>query len=110
MMPRPRALLLIWTAVLVAPIAWSISLIAMFWLTNPACLDGNRVPIVGTGVVCVLLAIGSGLLAFHGSRRYADAAQSGRFLLALAQGSSAIFALVIALSLVPVAMLTPCPL
>jgi uncharacterized membrane protein YidH (DUF202 family) len=110
---RPRALLLIWAALLIGPIAWAASLGTMFWLTDPACQGGSRNSIVITGVICVVLAIGSGLLAGYGSRRYAhdpQATDGGRFLLSLAKGGSAIFALVIALSLVPVAMLSPCPL
>jgi hypothetical protein len=110
---QPRVLWLVWVAVLLPPTAWAISLGAMFWLTDPACQGGSRVPIVATGVICTVLAIGAGLLARHGSRRYGDAPESthsGQFLLTMAKGMSAIFALVILLSLVPVAMLSPCPL
>jgi F0F1-type ATP synthase membrane subunit c/vacuolar-type H+-ATPase subunit K len=108
---RGRVLVLIWVAMLLAPIAWGASLAAMFWLTDVACAAQTRMPVLVTGLICVALALGSGLLAVHGSHRYAEmpeAPQSSRFLFAMAKGGSAIFALVIALSLVPVAMLSPC--
>jgi F0F1-type ATP synthase membrane subunit c/vacuolar-type H+-ATPase subunit K len=69
--------------------------------------------LVTTGVVCLVLAVASGLIAWTGSRRYAqdgESSQAERFLFGMAKGASAIFALVIALSLVPVALLSPCPL
>jgi F0F1-type ATP synthase membrane subunit c/vacuolar-type H+-ATPase subunit K len=107
----PRFLWLIWTSVLLAPLAWSASLVGMFWLTDPVCQGASRTMIVAIGGACVVLAIVSSLLAQRSLRRVAahESSDFRTFLLRLAVGSSAIFALVIALSLVPVAMLTPCP-
>jgi hypothetical protein len=110
---RPRTLLKVWVAFLLGPVAWSVSLGAMFWLTNPACQRGSRAPMVVTGVVCLVLALIAGIVAWTGARRYAhdaDSSEAERFLFGMAIGGSAIFALVIALSLVPVALLSPCPL
>lgn len=110
---RPRTLLIVWVALLLGPVAWSASLGAMFWLTDPACQSGSRVSLVSTGILCLVLSIVAGILAWGGARRYAhegEGSQAERFLLGMAKGASALFALVIALSLVPVAMLSPCPL
>jgi hypothetical protein len=108
----PRFLWLIWVSVLLAPMAWSISLGAMFWLTDPVCQGASRSMIFVTGGVCVLLAIVSSVLGWRASTRVpaSESSDFRRFLLRLAMWSSAIFALVIAVSLVPVTMLTPCPL
>ncbi|HEU4626639.1 MAG TPA: hypothetical protein VFS52_17895 [Steroidobacteraceae bacterium] len=107
----PRFLWLIWSAVLLAPIAWSVSLVVMFWLTNPVCQGTSRTLIFAVGGACIVLAIVSGLLARRGlSKVPSDDADDFRtFLLRLAAWSSALFALVIALSIVPVTLLTPCP-
>ncbi|HVY83290.1 MAG TPA: hypothetical protein VG994_20050 [Steroidobacteraceae bacterium] len=107
----PRFLWLIWSAVLLAPIAWSISLVVMFWLTDPVCQGASRTLIFAVGGACIVLAIVSGLLARGGLSRVPgdEADDFRRFLLHLALWSSALFALVIALSIVPVALLTPCP-
>ena len=108
----PRFLWLIWIAVLLAPTAWAVSLAAMFWLTNPVCQGARHGVIFTTGGACLLLALVSCGLALRGLRRQlgGEADDFRTFLLRLAAWSSAIFALVIALSIVPVTMLTPCPL
>jgi hypothetical protein len=107
----PRFLWLIWIAVLLAPTAWAFSLGAMFWLTDPVCKGVTRSVIFVTGGICLALAIVSCLLARHGLRRElgGEADDFRTFLLRLAAWTSAIFALVIALSIVPVTLLTPCP-
>jgi hypothetical protein len=107
----PRYLLLIWTTVLLAPLAWGASLVAMFWMTHPVCQGLTRASIVEIGVACIIIAAVSGLVA-RGTLRRLDSSTHGdfdAFLLRMAMWSSAIFALVIALSVVPTALLTPCP-
>jgi hypothetical protein len=109
---KPRMLLLLWTALLGAPTAWSLSLGTMFWLTHPVCQGMTHAAILIAGIICALLAAGAGLLARHMLRDAGETAampDSGPFLLRMAIGASAIFTLVIVLSLVPLAMLTPCP-
>jgi hypothetical protein len=109
---KPRVLLLLWVALLGAPLAWSLSLGTMFWLTHPVCRGMTHAAILIAGVICALLAVGAGVLArylLHGAGETAAMPDSGPFLLRMAMGASAIFTLVIVLSLVPLAMLTPCP-
>jgi hypothetical protein len=111
--PTPaRFLWLIWIAVLLAPTAWAASLGSMFWLTDPVCQGASHGVIFATGGGCFVLALVSCGLARIGLRRElgSEADDFRTFLLRLATWSSAIFALVIALSIVPVTLLTPCPL
>jgi hypothetical protein len=114
MLPKtePRVLFLLWIALLGAPTAWSLSLGTMFWLTHPVCQGMTHAAILIAGVICALLAAGCGVLAHYMLRGACETAampDSGPFLLRMAMGASAIFTLVIVLSLVPLAMLTPCP-
>jgi hypothetical protein len=109
---KSRLLLLVWTAVLGAPFAWAASLGAMFWLTHPVCQGMTHTAIVAVGSTCAVLAAGAGALAHYLLRHSGATAAipgSGAFLLKVALGSSPMFALVILLSMVPIAMLTPCP-
>jgi hypothetical protein len=103
---------MLWLAVLISPVAWSVSLAAMFWLVHPVCQGAGRGLLWVTGGVCAALA----LIALVGSG--AGLAKAGcpperqgiaPFMLRLAACASAIFALVILLSMVPIALLTPCP-
>jgi hypothetical protein len=106
-----RSLVLVWTTVLLAPFAWSVSLVAMFWLTTPVCQGLAHSWLVAVGAVCVVLAIVGGVVAHRAAARWnGGVVEDPRaFLFKLARGASAIFALVIALSIVPIALLTPCP-
>jgi hypothetical protein len=83
----------------------------MFWLTDPVCQGVTRAVIFATGGVCLALALVSWAFARRGLHRElgSEADDFRTFLLRLATWSSAIFALVIALSIVPVTLLTPCP-
>jgi hypothetical protein len=107
-----RRLLLLWVAVLLGPIAWFVSLNSMFWLTHPVCQGYTRSWIFIAGGVCAALAIAAGLGAWRAlARRGFPPERSGvePFMLRLAIGASAVFTLVILLSLVPGTLLTPCP-
>jgi hypothetical protein len=109
---KPRVMLLIWVALLGAPLAWSLSLGTMFWLTHPVCQGMTHAAILIAGATCALLAAAAGFLARYMlgyAGQTATMTQSGPFLLRIAVGASAIFTLVIVLSLVPLALLTPCP-
>ncbi len=109
----PRILVFIWLAVLASPIAWGASLVTMFWLTHPVCQGLSRSVLTGVGMLCALLALAGAIAAGRGLRRAsglrADDEEVGRFLLRLAMWGGLIFTLVIVLSLVPTALLTPCP-
>jgi hypothetical protein len=109
---KPRVLLLVWSAILGAPLAWSLSLGTMFWLTHPVCQGMTHSAILIAGIICALLAAGAGILACLMLRHAGNSEampDSGPFLLRMAVGASAIFTLVIVLSLVPLGLLTPCP-
>jgi len=100
---------LIWLVALAGPIAWFAGFFAMFWLTRPACESGSRVSMGWVGAVAAILAAAALLLAGRFVRRAPVAeAPSLRFLSDLARWWNAIFLLVIALSLVPVFLLSPC--
>ena len=106
----PRSLLVVWLAVMAGPIGWSVSLLVMFWLTHPVCQGSPRASIVGVGLFCIAIALIGGLLAWRQLKRApAQMDEISTFLCEIAVWSAAIFALVIALSLVPTGMLTPCP-
>ena len=110
----PRVLVFIWLAVLASPIAWAASLVTMFWLTHPVCqgLSRSVLTLSGTGCVVVALAgtLAAGRALKRGSARAAEDSEDVLvFLLRLALWSGLVFALVITLSLVPTALLTPCP-
>ena len=110
----PRGLLFIWLAVLASPIAWGASLIAMSWLTHPVCQGLPRSVLTLCGALCTLVALAAALAAFwrlqQARMRSADDLDDvGVFLLRLAMWGGLMFALVIALSLIPTALLTPCP-
>ena len=104
-----RSLVLVWITVLLAPLAWGFSLVTMFWATHPVCQGRTFTWIYGSGGMCVALALGGGLVAWRALRNAKEPGSPRVFLLQMATGASAIFALVIGLSLVPVSMLTPCP-
>ena len=107
-----RRLTWIWLAVLGAPVAWAASLFLMSWLTRPVCAGSSYALVSGVGALCVALAVGSGLLAFGIMRSGSGSptmSSMEAFLLRLAMGMSALFTLVIGLSMVPIAILTPCP-
>jgi hypothetical protein len=111
----PRSLAFIWATVLVSPFAWGASLVSMFWLTHPVCQGLSRLPLVLTGAGCTIAALAASGVARRALKRLSGgsiehANEVLAFLLCLARWSGLVFALVIALSLVPTAILTPCTL
>jgi hypothetical protein len=109
-----RTLVLIWFTVLASPLAWGLSLVSMFWLTHPVCQGLSRSVLILAGAICAAVSLAGAFIAAATLKR--GSAQAGEpaddpllFLLRLAAWSGLIFALVIGLSLVPTAMLTPCP-
>ena len=110
----PRVLVFIWVTVLASPLAWATSLVTMFWLTHPVCQGLSRSVLITSGCLCALVALAGGLAAGRALKRVPspstdDSGDVPMFLLRLALWSGFMFALVIALSLVPTALLTPCP-
>ena len=109
-----RILFFIWLSVLASPIAWGASLITMFWLTHPVCQGLPRAVLVLVGMLCALIALAAALAAGRGLKRAParlaeEVDDVAVFLLGLAMWAGLLFALVIVLSLVPTALLTPCP-
>jgi hypothetical protein len=98
----------VWIVLLLGPLAWSASLGLMYWLAHPVCQGKPRLIIFTAGGVCGALALAAGLLARRELNAATDAPAYVSFLLRMAMGCSAIFVLVIALSLVPVGLLSPC--
>jgi hypothetical protein len=108
-----RDMLLLWTGVLLGPIAWSISLVALFWLTHPVCQGARHGLLWVTGGVCAVIGGVTLLGAWIALRRIGHAREStgiAPFMVRMALAVSAIFTLVILLSVVPIGLLTPCPL
>jgi hypothetical protein len=105
---RPRSLTLLWTTVLAGPIAWALSLSIMFWTTRSVCHGVSRNALLTVGIVCVVLSILAGLRAARGFNQPLGRFEFSHFMLGLAVGASALFALVIILSLVPIFLLSPC--
>jgi hypothetical protein len=106
---RPRSLMLLWLTILAGPVAWALSLTIMFWMTREACIEGALAPVLTVGVVCALVTAAAGIRAAVALVQPLGQMQLTRFMLGLAVAASAMFALVIVLSLVPISMLTPCP-
>ena len=110
----PRVLALIWMAVLASPFAWAASLATMFWLTHPVCQGMSRSVLILSGSLCTVIALAGALGAARELKRaprppLEDSSDVPLFLLRMALWGGFMFALVIALSLVPTALLTPCP-
>lgn len=112
---RPPFFSLLWTVILLAPIAWAIALGTMLPLTDWACEHGQRSTFFVMGGGCLLLAGASAALSWArlaknaGSPPSDTAAQRSRFMLELGMGMSILFALVIAFYIVPVFLLSSCP-
>jgi hypothetical protein len=101
-----RPLFRVWILVLAGPLAWGTSLVTMFWLTHPVCQGHSRSMLVLTGVACVAISLAATVFA---TRFASTLDEVSRFLARLAFWGGLVFSLVIALSLVPTALLTPCP-
>jgi len=101
---------LVWSVLLLGPIAWGLSLTAMFGPTHPVCQGASRAWIYAIGAACAGVTLFGGLMGWRAMAGERASHQGDRlFLLQMVVGASAMFALVIGLSLVPVSMLTPCP-
>jgi hypothetical protein len=107
-----RQMVLLWMGVLLGPTAWALSLTMLFWFTHPVCQGAGRGVLWITGAACAVLCVAAGIGAAWGLARArfpAEVSGIAPFMMRLAVGMSAVFALVILLSMVPISMLTPCP-
>ena len=107
----PRALTARWLALLAAPVAWAAALGALFSLVDEVCVAANRSPQWAVLAAAIVLALAPVPFAWRRARTPHDGHRSSDracFLARLAIGLSIMFALVIVLSAVPVAMLSAC--
>jgi len=107
---HPRRLLRQWIALLLAPVAWSAALGILFPLTEDACARGSRTAFWVVLLICVLSTLGGASLAWRERAGIAGngGADRASFLMHVALGMSAIFALVLLVMAVPVLMLGAC--
>jgi hypothetical protein len=116
---RPGFLALLWTVVLLAPFAWMVALGSMLPMTDWVCARGARGALIVVGGICLALAVAAIAIGWMrlppgrtpGNAESASgvAEERSRFMLGLGIGMSAIIALVIAMYIVPVFLLSSCP-
>jgi uncharacterized membrane protein YbhN (UPF0104 family) len=107
---RPRSLAMLWITVFAGPVAWWLSLAVMFWLTRKACVQSTTQWVLTAGMICAAVSVVAGIRAGFSLTRPLGHLEITRFMLILALSASAIFALVIVLSMVPISLLSPCPM
>lgn len=104
---RPAFLALLWTVVLLAPFAWMTALGTMLPMTDWVCDRGPRSTFVVVGAICLLLAVMGAAMGWM--RLPQTTEHRSRFMLELGIGMSVLLALVIAMYIVPVFLLSSCP-
>jgi hypothetical protein len=108
---RPRHLVLMWVAALLAPFAWSAALGMMFSLTNETCMSGSRFDMLAVAITSILLAAAPAVPVVPW-RKYVEtdtaAGERTRLLFDLAVAGSLIFALVMVVSTIPILFLDSC--
>lgn len=101
----------LWVLMLLAPVSWASALGILFSLTHEACISGSRAAMWFTGIGGLVLVLLPGLLAWRWRRAPANgpAARERRdFMLWIAIGGSALFTVVVLLSLFPVEVQDAC--
>jgi hypothetical protein len=107
-----RLLGLLWTALLLPPLAWAAAHSVLFVLVDEACGGISSSWLVLTGLLFAALAACGALLAVRARSRIdgTDAsAERGRFMASLALWLTPVFVLVVLLSSSAVYFLSPCP-
>jgi hypothetical protein len=115
--PDARRIAALWTGLLLAPLAFLVNLEVGYLLVRRSCLGNDRLPVHVVQIVCLLLALAGGVVAWRVWR--AEGAQwpggeaggpagRTRFLAGLGLLLSAQFALVILAQWIPSFMLSPC--
>lgn len=105
--------LLLWSVLLAAPIAWSVALGYLLPMTDWVCEHGGRFNMISVAGACLLIslaAIGLGGIGLRQRHHQNGADERSRFMLSLGIWMSALFALVILFYIIPVFVLSPCPL
>jgi len=107
----PRALLEAWISLLLAPVAWAVSLGVLYSLTDETCAHDGRGTLLAIAGACIALAAAPAPLAWHWRRRLSGTTASeerARFMLQISSGCSLLFTLVTIFNAVPIAFLDPC--
>ena len=108
---RPRHLVLMWVAALLAPFAWSAALGMMFSLTNETCMSGSRFSMLAVAFTSTVLAAAPAVLVAPWRKTVDPDTAVGertRLLFDLAVAGSLIFALVMVVSTIPILFLDAC--
>jgi len=105
-----------WVGLLLAPVAWSIQLEAVYLLSNYGCSGNGFLWVHVSSVICLTLAIGGGLTALglwrESGSQWPDssgsAKQRRRFMAVLGILISALFSVVIIAKWLPLLVGVPC--
>jgi hypothetical protein len=111
-----KRLAALWAGILVAPAAFAANLQLGYLMVHPACLRNDLTPLHVVQILCLLVALGGGLIAWGALRReragapgeVAGRGDRSRFLAGLGVWSSGLFALVIVAQSVPSFVLHQC--
>jgi hypothetical protein len=111
-----RRLATLWAGILIAPAAFAANLQLGYLLVHPACLRNDLVPLHVVQVLCLVAALGGGLIAWRALRRErarvsgepGERGDRSRFMAGLGVWTSALFALVIVAQAVPSFVLHQC--
>jgi hypothetical protein len=108
-----KRLAALWAGILVAPAAFAANLQLSYLLVHPACLKNDMTPLHVVQILCLVAALGGGLIAWQALRRERAGEAGGRgdrsrFLAGLGVWTSALFALVIVAQAVPSFVLHQC--
>ena len=110
-LPRLRRPLWRWTLALLSPVAWSIAFGTWVALALHVCSERTKPAVLTVALVTALatvFAIIAGVTAYRRSPRDGEP-RVERFMDGLTLGGGLLFALVVALSAVPVFLLSACP-
>jgi hypothetical protein len=113
-----RNRLLQWVGVLGSPTAWGLQILSGYGLSGYSCHVDSVAPLAILGIVCGIIAIGSGLVALrqwqlvmpHGWRDLDDPEDRAAFMGILGVALSLLFVLLILMTGIANVVLNPCPI
>jgi hypothetical protein len=115
---RWPALLLLWSGIALSPFAWLLSFSLFLMLTNHGCGGVRPVRFLAVGALSVAIVVLAALIAFWCRARWRDtrpeesasrSVERARFMSNAGLGLALMFALLIAVSTLPVLWLSACP-
>src|SRR5438067_11651784 len=101
----------LWTAMLAPPIAWLIHFQIIYANVLPSCVMHTRVGLITSSILCLVIATGSGVLAWLGLNRNPapdELIKSRRFMSRLGLMTSAMFSLVVIAQAIAIIVFSPC--